>query len=196
MNKLKLLSIMLIMVLFAGASCRKSPSQQALPSAGPNDLHASGKDTQHREQPADLSPAFARCSEVDLNSGDIRTQEYSSDGSLKATISETSLSREVRRLGIQVPEGRKWALVSAGPHPGPKGAYADGACAFVEERGGQLVQIFDKAKIPDGERRIVLEKFMMSLQTEDPHRAREQGHQLILDLAEKHGLYTYFKTRP
>jgi hypothetical protein len=59
--------------------------------------------------------------EVDIYSGDVRGSRYRADGSSVYGIYESELSREVRRLGIAVPERRKWfpvSVISSGGNAG------------------------------------------------------------------------------
>jgi hypothetical protein len=104
--------------------------------------------------------------DFDLNSGDVRWYTYACFLKIKDEIKTTQFSKEVRRLGIDVPQERKWAptytkflinkdvLYVYGQTPGD--------CNY-------LIKLFDKGNVSDEDRRIILQKFITILQTGD-HR--------------------------
>ena len=130
-----------------------------------------------KDRPSNLVAMSYNGTHVDINSGDVRG----------ATIAETPLSKEVRRLGIAVPAERKWMLMSSHND----GTYVDSVYRFVPGVGAMLVRLLDETHTPDEERRVTLEKFMTNLRTEGPLQAQTQGYLLIQEIADKHGLHVF-----
>jgi hypothetical protein len=129
---------------------------------------------------------FCRGTDIDINSGDTRHAVYVFSLCAKNEIQESDLSREVRRLGIDVPATRVWKRAFESYLV--EGSHIDYSYGSVVATCGQLFSILDETKTPDKERRVVLETLMTSLRTGDPRNAQEQLYLLIDEIGEKHGL--------
>lgn len=137
-----------------------------------------------------MEPVGYSC-RVDINSGDIQKTEYSADGAARTTISESSLSTEVRRLGIEIPPKRNWKFMYSSRS---NGMSADGEYGRVVYVADSLVRILGLAETSDQDRRVILTTFMTSLRTEDAFLAEEEGYRLIQGLEGR--IDTQNATRP
>ena len=54
-----------------------------------------------------------------------------------------------------------------------------------------LVRILAETNAPDDERRVVLEKFLAMLRTDDPRRVQYEGWFLILDIGDKYDVHMF-----
>jgi hypothetical protein len=104
---------------------------------------------------------------IDVHSGDIARRTYVCDRKVRETIEETAFSREVRRLGIALPEGRYWR--SAGGRYG----YLIGDCRLV-------VLAMDELRMPDAERAVLLKEILTIIQAKDIDRRRLENIQTEL----------------
>lgn len=129
---------------------------------------------------------FVKYADIDLNSGDLRHQVRVCSLVVSTRIEESPLSREVRRLGIPVPANRAWRHAFEGRLV--RGVCVDYWYGSVYVQIHTLLSLLDQTKTPDEERRVILTELMTSLQTGDPHVAREQTFILMGDIADKHGL--------
>lgn len=120
----------------------------------------------------ELAPGGSYAYYVDINSGDVKG----------STISETPLSKEVRRLAIAVPAERKWMLMSSRN----RRMSGDGVYRFVPEIGAELVSLLNRMNTADEERKAILERFMTSLRAEDPLQAKMKSYSLIQEIADTH----------
>jgi hypothetical protein len=126
---------------------------------------------------------FIRYTDVDLNSGDLRTQVRVCTLAVKTEIKPSNLSREVRRLGINVPDTRVWKrayerrLVSR--------IHVDYSYGRVVVACNVLVDLLASANAPDEERRTVLKSLMASLQTGDSRQACGQARSLMNEMGER-----------
>jgi hypothetical protein len=111
------------------------------------------------------------------------------ESSLKSEIQESDLSREVRRLAIDIPATHVWKRAFESYLV--EGRYINCKYGSVCVGYHQLLSILDEVKAPDDERRVILEKFMTSLRTEDAGRAWWQGCLLIDEVAGKRGLRVF-----
>jgi hypothetical protein len=126
---------------------------------------------------------FIKYTDVDLNSGDLRTQVRLCTLAVKTEIKPSNLSREVRRLGIDVPATHLWKhafesrLVNR--------SYVDYSYGRVVVACNVLVDLLASANAPDEERRTVLKSLMASLQTGDSRRAYGQARSLMNEMGER-----------
>ncbi len=126
---------------------------------------------------------FIKSTDVDLNSGDLRTQVRVCTLAVKTEIKPSNLSREVRRLGIDVPATHLWkhafgsCLVNR--------SYVDSSYGRVVSECTMLVDLLASANAPDEERRTVLKSLMASLQTGDSRQAYSQARSLMREFGER-----------
>ena len=116
--------------------------------------------------------------DIDVNSGDLRLQDYLFSFKIMDEIRETPFSLEVRRLGIPVGENRKWERATTGTltrHLSHQYSYAIGYCI-------QLVHILDSSNTPEKERIAILQKVLTYLQAEKLEEIRK----LVFTLHDKH----------
>ena len=104
--------------------------------------------------------------DFDLNSGDVRWYTYACLVKIKDEIKTTQFSQEVRRLGINVPQERKWV-----PTYTKFLIFKDILYVYGQTPTdcNYLIKLFDKGNVSDENRRIILQKFITILQTGD-HR--------------------------
>jgi hypothetical protein len=98
---------------------------------------------------------------------------------------ESSLSREIRRLGIQTPSALLWKRTSESRLV--RGVFVNYRYGGVLAEATALVMRLDLMKMADGDRRVVLGKFMEALQSGDPDRARQQAWLLTDEIEEQQG---------
>ena len=111
------------------------------------------------------SSVFCRGADIDINSGDTRHTVHVFSLCVKNEIQESDLSREVRRLGIDIPPSRAWKRTFESHLV--EGQYVNWKYGHVVTAARRLLSIFDEARAPDEERRAALEGFMASLRMED-----------------------------
>lgn len=126
---------------------------------------------------------------MDINSGDIRHAVHVFRLRVKGEIQESDLSREVRRLGIDIPATRVWKRAFESYLV--EGRSINWKYGHVDVASDQLLGILDETNASDEERRVVLEKFMASLRMEDADHTLWQARLLIDEIAEKHGLHVF-----
>jgi len=194
-----------MIVLLVGASCTRVPEEnQAAPSAEWQSTDANSisialsspdtvsTDTKTRNQQKDVE--FVRAApprEIDINSGDVRGSRYRDDGSAHYGIYESELSKEVRRLGIPVPEQRDWWIIH-GSSGGLGGMHVDPVYGNLLPTARRLLDRLDEVNAPNDERRDVLERFMTSLRNDRPLAAIQKGRMLIVEVCDCHGLQSPF----
>jgi hypothetical protein len=132
---------------------------------------------------------FCRGTDIDINSGDTKYGVYVFSLCVKSEIQESDLSREVRRLGIDVPATHVWrrafeSYLVQGNHIDYRYGSVVASCAG-------LLGLLDETKTPDKERRVALETLMASLRTGDPRQARDQLFLLMDEIGERHGLEVF-----
>jgi hypothetical protein len=173
MDKAKIpLWVTLIIILGAGALYLSLQRDRPQQTGGPND--ASDRSIR----------MMIEVKEIDINSGDLRCQEYSSGQLIRTTISESPLSKEIRRLELVVPSERDWRFLNSKQSDG---VYADGIYGFAPSVGNRLVQLLDEAYASDEVRRAMLTKFMKSLQTDDWQQAKQAGNILLMEAKARAG---------
>jgi hypothetical protein len=128
-------------------------------------------------------------SDLDLNSGDTRAVLPAADGSRRDGIYETELSKEVRRLGIPIADGRKWVPITD-RRAGSMELHS--AYSSLPRMVDELLELFDQVKATDEERRDVLERLMTSLRTDRPPGAFEEVCWLIVEVSDRHGMASPF----
>jgi hypothetical protein len=132
---------------------------------------------------------FRRCTDIDLNSGGTRDVAYVFSLCVKNRIQESDLSREVRRLGIDVPGTRVWKRAFESYLV--EGVYIDYSYGGVVATCGQLLRILDLTEASDQERRVALEMLLTSLRTGDPRQTQDQLHLLMDEIGGRHGLEVF-----
>jgi hypothetical protein len=128
--------------------------------------------------------------DIDINSGDLRYHGDSS-AAAKTTISESRLSREVRRLGIPIPRPRNWQTLYL--KASDSNIHVQFAYPEVVQAADMLLDLLAGVAETDDERRAVLERFMTSLRTQTPLVASTEGYILSLELADKYGLPSFLR---
>lgn len=117
---------------------------------------------------------FSICQDIDLNSGDIQEQINVCFVRIKDEVQTTPFSREVRRLGIVVPQERRWVR-----------AYTKVltiACIFhlygeTFSQCNSVMRMFEDGHIPDEERLIIVKRILTNWQSKDPrdlHKVNEE----------------------
>lgn len=104
--------------------------------------------------------------DFDLNSGDVRLYKYICFLKTKDKIKTTLFSQEVRRLGINVPQERKWMPTNT------KFIIFKHVRYVYEGTPGEcnhLIKLLDKGNVSDDDRLIILKKLIKILHTGD-HR--------------------------
>ncbi len=132
---------------------------------------------------------FCRGTDIDINSGDIRHAVHVFRLRVKGEIQESDLSREVRRLGIDIPATRVWKRTFESYLV--EGRSIHWKYGQVDVASRQLLSILDETNAPDEERQAILEKFMASLRKENADHALWQARLLTDELAEKHGVHVF-----
>ena len=179
----QLVIAVLSMALF-GASCRREPALEQARGADANDIPIaktgdSAGDAESQRAEVEFVRAVPR--EVDTNSGDLRGTRYRADGTSVYGVYESGLSKEVRRLGITIPEHREWFVVVGSS--GVSGAmYVDPAYGNLLPTARRLLEELDEIRATDEKRRDVLGRFMTSLRTEKPLVAINTGRMLITEV--------------
>jgi len=112
---------------------------------------------------------FSINTDFDLNSGDERVYVYVCFLKIKDKIQTTPFSQEIRRLGIYVPQERKWVGTSTKLLRLITKRYICYVYGGVPAECNFLIWLFDKSNVPDENRRIILQKFIKILQSGD-HR--------------------------
>ncbi len=198
-------------MLLIGGSCSRSPDRnRASASAKSRSADVNSISAKHQEPPlpvaesstqietagkmdtntaqvsvADVTPMLKWGSDLDINSGDLKGELVSREGVLQFGIYESPLSREVRRLGISIPEERNWRPLSAmsfGLGMKVKLVYPD-----VLNAAYQLLKLLDRTNATDQDRRSILERFMANMRTEKWPRVVEKAHLLIVEVADRYG---------
>ncbi len=107
---------------------------------------------------------------LDFNSGDYKEQSYVFNILIREKIQETLFSKEVRRLGIEVPEQRIWKCTGNFPfsHIGGNTQYSEAHRRIVT-----LVKWLYILEIPDKERLDIMQKALKCLQTDDTGKVQE-----------------------
>lgn len=108
--------------------------------------------------------------DIDANTGDVRVQVYICSLQTKSEIEMTPFSQEVRRLSIPVLENRVWRRV------GRKLLTRTYICPTYRSTIRQcntLMEMFDYGHVSDEDRRVILQKILMALQSENGRELRE-----------------------
>lgn len=200
---MKLSVVVSIIAILVIASCAKVPPEdQGSPSGksgstDPNN-NATAKPDESAGSTAGLStaktvPADTKAGsqqrnipyEIDIKSGDFRGVIYTPDGSSRYGIYESELSKEVRRLGIPIPDQRRWVEFYGGPGFG--GMEVNYVYRPLLPAVRRLLELLDQVNATDEERRSVLERFMASLRTEKAPDAINNANALSVEVANRHG---------
>lgn len=192
-----LLWIAFTVILPTSASCPRSARDVRPTLSRPNDVIAERTDPEDQEHLSAVPSTSSECAnadpnsgkfrsrtEVDINSGDYRSNQYRADLSVRENVISSPLSKEVRRLGLETPPP-VWK--PAVPESYVVGDVDYGYAGAVNV-GRKLVGFFEIAQAPDDERRTVLAEFMKSLRTQSPARVMNDGYLLIEKMLSRHGL--------
>ena len=127
--------------------------------------------------------------DIDINSADTRHQVRVLSLTVKTEIEESVLSREVRRLGINIPPTRVWKPTYEGHLTNENHiSYRYGSILAMCHH---LMSILDQAKAPDEERRAILETLMKTLRKGDPRKTQEETFLLMAEVAERHDMQVF-----
>lgn len=210
-SAMRFLLVLSMVVLPIATSCSRSPQESVgTPSAQHRDADIEGNSI---IRPADssgagesstansvsvthetVSPRYGVDTDVvemaiDIMSGDLRRTKSSSDGTTQYEVYESELSKEVRRLGVPIPEERQWRVIA---RPASKGLHIRYVYADALLIAQRLLMLLDDVDASDEERRATIERFMNSIRTEKPSTAFKNGHMLILEIGNRHGLESPF----
>lgn len=205
-NATKLSNVVWIIVLLVCASCTRvpqedqgppsdesgstdvnsnstaKPDESPAPTAGLSTPNTVSTDMKARSQQRSVGRFGG--SEIDINSGDVRGVRPTADGSSRYGIHESELSKEVRRLGIPIPDQREW--VPIGGASGLGGMHVDYIYSRWLRTTRVLLDLLDKVNAPDEERRAVLQRLMTSLRTEKAPDAIDTVYALIVEVTDRH----------
>ncbi|MDI6447556.1 hypothetical protein [Anaerobaca lacustris] len=201
----KFLGVAWMIALLVGTSCTRAPQGDQLASS--EESHSIDADnTSIAPAMADTVPSdgkpdagqedgefiqAAPPSEVDINSGDVRGSRYRADGSAQYGVYESRLSKEVRRLGIPIPDRRDWWPIAA-PSIGVGGMRVTYVYENLLPTAHRLLDVLGKVNAPDSERRDIIERLMAGLQTERPPVAIANARALIVEVVDRYGLESPF----
>lgn len=124
---------------------------------------------------------FLRATDMDINSGALRHQVRVLTLPVAEEKEDSRLSREVRRLGIVTPETPLWKRTSESRLW--RGIHVCHIYGGVLARATELVMSLELAETPDDERREVLQRFMVALQSADPQHAEQQARLITDEIA-------------
>ncbi len=124
---------------------------------------------------------FLRSTDLDINSGMLRHQVHVLSVRVRERKEESALSREVRRLGIVTAEMPLWKRTSESRLW--RGIHVCYIYGGVLARATELVMSLELAEAPDDERREVLQRFMVALQSADPQHAEQQARLITDEIA-------------
>lgn len=208
---MKLSLVVSVIVLLVGVSCTRVPQEDQGPPSGesrgtdgntpatvpsaessapipesptPNDVSATVATDSYQQSIRDPVALYFR-TEMDLNSGDVRGLISISDEPPRYGIYETNLSREVRRLGIRIPEKRQWLRIDGSGYYG--GVYIDNPYSDLPPDTREVLRLLDEVNASDEERRDVLERLMTSLRTEG-FVAIDKVRMLMWEIRDRYGL--------
>jgi hypothetical protein len=209
LSAMKLSTVVSIIVLLIAASCVRVPQEdQNSPSGKSGNPDPNSNPTAKPDEPnnptAGLSTPNAvaadaktssgqggtghlplvQSADMDRNSGDIRKSMLTADGSSRYEIHESDLSKEVRRLGIPIPDQRDWVLIYSAPR---RGIYVTPRYSRFLPRTRELLDVLNGVKATDEERRAILEKLMTGLRTDKWYNYADVDV-LMLEVADRHGL--------
>jgi hypothetical protein len=123
--------------------------------------------------------------DLDMNSGDLRHRVCVCFLPVRSTIRESSLSRELRRLGLATRTTRAWRPAFVQQREPRHVHYLYGP--FLTGVFDPLVRLLDEACVPDEERRMILSQFMKSLQLRHAFDAQDEAYSLMTAIREKYG---------
>jgi hypothetical protein len=127
--------------------------------------------------------------EIDINSGDLRGTRSMLDGPPRNETFESQLSMEARRLGVPIPEERRWKVIS---RPFSGGMHITYTYDMLYRDACTLLLVLDQVGASDEERRDTLERLLTSMRNEQPPRAIETAHLLTLEVTDRHKLDSPF----
>ena len=104
---------------------------------------------------------------IDINSGDLRVETTVCGLRVWNRIRVTTFSREVRRLGIDVPQSRVWRLART-EQAMLMGTHSHVRLDPVRHDLELLMEIFAVGNVPDHDRLVILESILMSLKKKRP----------------------------
>jgi len=178
------------------ASCSRPPgdSQESSSdkSAGRDSDANSGRNTREPsgtpeissfvgEKPvdSDLPATGVLALDIDINSGDLRHKRSILGGAPGYVVYESELSKEVRRLGIPIPQERQWRFLGRAPSGGMdvRSAY-ESLLPLIKA----VLDLFDEVGVADQERREALAEFMVHLRVGSPRDAVSKAHELYTEL--------------
>jgi hypothetical protein len=105
--------------------------------------------------------------DFDLNSGDVRYYTYVCFLKINEDIQTTPFSQEVRRLGIDVPQERKWMPTHTKLFTILRKIYINYVYGGTPTKCNFLITVFDEVNVPDENRHIILQEIITILQSGD-----------------------------
>ena len=105
--------------------------------------------------------------DFDLNSGDERVYIYACFLKIKDKIQTTPFSREIRRLGIDIPQERRWIITHTKVFMILHDKYICPVYGGVPTECNFLIWLFDHGNVSDKNRRITLQEIITILQSKD-----------------------------
>lgn len=104
---------------------------------------------------------------VDVNSGDLKMETTICGLRIWNRIRKTPFSREVRRLGIAVPQDRAWRLART-EQAMLMGTHSHARLDPVRHDLRLLIEIFTVGKVSNQDRLVILESILKSLKKNRP----------------------------
>ncbi|MBM4024079.1 MAG: hypothetical protein FJ280_01550 [Planctomycetes bacterium] len=129
---------------------------------------------------------FSNNTDLDLHSGALRDQMFVFGVPVKSRVYESELSREIRRLGIAVPATRTWKRIGQA-NLVQRHSISSGY-SRVLVRCDALLNTLGEVRAPDDERRVILQRLVTILQTQDPRSAGSQVRLRRDEVASQRGL--------
>jgi hypothetical protein len=124
---------------------------------------------------------------LDLNSGDIKVERYILKHLNRVDISETVFSKEVRRLGINIPDTRRWVFMDDKDYGLTISFYSHGDSISYGGIAGDLLgltRVMDYYDISDSERIPIIEEVLLCIKKEKPVEAEKALKDFVMKLAD------------
>ncbi len=110
---------------------------------------------------------------TDLYSGDIKVEKYFLSLKIKEDIYLTEFSNEVRRLGINIPDNRKWSSRNSEKYSlGLFPELIDGVGLYIEVYLNMIMSDFIKYKISDSVRITIIQEVLSCIKNNNAQEVR------------------------
>lgn len=120
--------------------------------------------------------------DMDINSGDLRGLKPQLEPGDRYVVFESRLSKEVRRLGISIPQERQWRVLGRVPSGGVEIMNLYGSLLPTIDR---LLDLLDETRATDELRRDVLERLMTCMRTSKPLDTISEVRSLCIEVKSK-----------